>query len=80
MSEQPTGPDLEAAHIEYITTNDVKAELLARLAEPTADKVRRDQVRGDVLLRDLGRTLAPLFNALLADVEKNLGRSKEPKP
>lgn len=56
---------------------DVEAELMAMMQEPTAEKVRRDQIRGDVLMRDLGRALAPLVNNMLADVEKNLTKSKE---
>lgn len=58
---------------------DVEAELMAMLQEPTAEKVKREQIRGDVLMRDLGRALAPLVNNILADVEKNLTKSKEPK-
>ncbi len=52
-------------------------ELLDMLAEPTAEKVRRDQIKADVLLRDIGRALAPLINVHLANVEKHLAKSKE---
>jgi|TARA_R110000744_G_scaffold22108_1_gene56802 hypothetical protein len=58
-------------------SDQTEKELLAMLQEPTADKVRREQVGPDVLLRDLGRDLATLINAKLADVEKNLTNSKE---
>ena len=49
-------------------TNDIESELLAMLSEPTVRRVERDMIRHDVLMRDIGRRLAPVVNALLADV------------
>lgn len=56
---------------------DVEAELLAMLQEPTAEKVRRDQIRADILMRDVGRALAPMVNSMLADLSEKIGKDKE---
>lgn len=53
-------------------TDDTEKELLEMLKEPTANKVCRDQVRADMLMRDVGRALAPLVNTMLADVQKRM--------
>lgn len=50
--------------------DDTEAELLAMLREPSAEKVKRDQVRADILMRDVGRALAPLINAHLARLDR----------
>lgn len=56
----------------------IDAELLAMLREPTSDKVQLDQVRADILMRDVGRALAPMVNLMLADlVEKHDIEQKE---
>ena len=56
--------------------DEIEAELLAMLQEPTAKRVRREQDRADILMRDVGRALAPMVNAMLADVAKRI-ESKE---
>jgi hypothetical protein len=56
---------------------DVEAELMAMLQEPTAEKVRRDQIKADTLMRDFGRALAPLINAHLSNVENDTTKSEE---
>ena len=53
-----------------------EAELLAMLKEPTVDRVRRDQIKADTLMRDVGRALAPVVNSMLADLAERI-ESKE---
>lgn len=53
-------------------------ELLAMLSDPTADKVRRDQIRADILMRDVGRAIAPQVNEILAKLAKQMAADQEP--
>lgn len=48
--------------------DDIEAKLLAMLKEPTAEKVRRDQVRAELLMRARGRAFELKINAMLADL------------
>lgn len=43
----------------------IEQELLEMLQEPTAEKVRRDQIKADILMQQVGRALAPQINAAL---------------
>lgn len=45
--------------------NDTEQELLDILSEPTAEKVRRDQIAADILMQRLGQALAPQVNVML---------------
>lgn len=56
---------------------DIESELMAMLQEPTVEKVRSDQIKADMLLRDIGRALAPMINAHLANVQNHLTKDKE---
>ena len=60
-------------------TDQTEDELLAMLREPTAERVRRDQARADILMRDVGRALAPVVNSMLADLLEKLDSTKEGK-
>lgn len=51
---------------------ELEAELMAfLLTKPTAGAVREDQIKADILMRDVGCALAQFVNSMLADlVEK----------
>jgi hypothetical protein len=55
---------------------ETEQELLDMLKEPTVDKVRRDQIKADILLRDVGRALAPLVNDRLAKLAEQIASEK----
>ena len=43
-------------------------ELLKMRQEPTSEKVRRDNIKADILLQQFGRAIAPQINKMLADL------------
>lgn len=45
--------------------DETEQELLDMLSEPTVERVRRDQINGDILMQRLGQALAPDINAML---------------
>ena len=57
--------------------DEIEAELLAMLQEPTADRVLRDKIRADRLMLIVGRAIAPQVNAALFELQKKIDQSKE---
>ena len=56
----------------------IEAELLAMLQEPTAEKVRREQIKADILMQRVGRAIAPAMNKCFANLAADI-ESKQPK-
>lgn len=50
--------------------DEIEEAWLAQLLEPTVEEIRRDKIKADILLQQVGRAIAPQVNAALADLAK----------